>query len=980
MNGDEAWARLAPEFVGDPMLLWGAIWGLILGFLWPGHDSEVQAVVGAILGVVAGFSLRRVVRTEIAAQRASWGTQQGAPSVAAAPEAPTNASEVHAPETPEEVLLPGTIGRTVRGEPVPMEPQPVVAASATETLGAEAAESAAPPPPRQPGLLELAFARARAWLFGGNTIVRAGVLVLFIGLAFLAKFAADNALLPPELRLAGIALAGIALFGGGFRLRARKPDRLMYALTLQGAGVAVLYLTVFAAFRLYAFLPSGAAFAMLGLICAFAAVIALAQNAMVMAFIGFAGGFAAPILVSTGQDNHVGLFTYYLLLDVAIVAIAWARAWRPLNLLGFFATFGVATAWGALKYQPEKLASTEPFLIAFFLLFVAASLLYALRHALAARRAVDGTLVFGTPLLAFGLQVALVRSIDYAPAFSSLALGAFYLALTWALLWRSRRVGDGRGSSGEAARWLAECFVALGLGFVTLAVPLALDGRWTSAVWAVEGAGVFWLGQRQGRWRARAAGLVLQLLGAIAYLDGLGHGPDPRWPLANPVFLGALLLAGSAFAIAFWLRDPPAVSEPPPHAALLRLERALSPVLFWVGFLWWQFGLGQEITRAPLDTQGVAQYVFSEGMQAHLLMLGWVGSAFVLHHLALVTRARPWPIAATPAWFALPVMVLAALQGMLELGHALQAGGWLAWPLAVLLHGLMLRHLDGGTPQAWWRFVHAGGVWLLVLLLGNGLVFAIGKSDLWQTAWASVILLVAGMLVLLLLARRAWFDAVRAGSARWPLDRFARAYLWVAAAPLALCVALGCLLVALLSDGNARPLPYVPLLNPTDLSIALGLAACALWLLRLRGSSLVLPLAARHPRLLWVLMAIAFVGINTVWLRMAHHYAGVPWDAGRLFDSFLVQAGYSILWTLLALGLMVFSHRRLLRAGWMLGAVLLAATVFKLFLIDLSNRGGSERIFVFIAVGVLMLVVGYFAPIPPAAAAASEPEPGEAQA
>jgi uncharacterized membrane protein len=284
-----------------------------------------------------------------------------------------------------------------------------------------------------------------------------------------------------------------------------------------------------------------------------------------------------------------------------------------------------------------------------------------------------------------------------------------------------------------------------------------------------------------------------------------------------------------------------------------------------------------------------------------------------------------------------------------------------------VLHTIMLRRLDATLPQGWWSAVHAGGVWLLVLLLGNLLVFAVGKGGLWHTAWASVILLVAGVLVLLLLSRRAWFKAARAGGP-WPLATYGRSYLWTAAAPLALFVAAGCLFVALYSDGNAKPLPYVPLLNPTDLAIALGLGGCAMWLLRIRQSDLPLPAAARDTRWVLVLAAIGFVAVNTVWLRVAHHYAGVPWNAGAMFDSFLVQAGYSILWTLIALALMVGSHRRALRGAWMLGAGLLVFTVAKMFLIDLSNRGGSERIFVFIAVGVLMLVVGYFAPMPPVAA------------
>jgi uncharacterized membrane protein len=104
-------------------------------------------------------------------------------------------------------------------------------------------------------------------------------------------------------------------------------------------------------------------------------------------------------------------------------------------------------------------------------------------------------------------------------------------------------------------------------------------------------------------------------------------------------------------------------------------------------------------------------------------------------------------------------------------------------------------------------------------------------------------------------------------------------------------------------------------------------------------------------------------------LRVAHHFFGVAWDASALFGSFVVQTGYAILWTLLALSLMVIAGRRKLRVLWLTGAGLLGLVVVKLLLIDLSNVGGAERIITFIAVGVLMLVVGYFAPLPPKASA-----------
>jgi uncharacterized membrane protein len=927
------------------MLIWGIIAGAVLGMVWHTGDWSDNVVAGAILGGIFGATLRSTIRAEV---RKALADRALAPRVVAAP-APV--------ATPRAVAHPPPPIATAAPSITPAPPATSRPAGFADTMPQPEPPPARihqpkPAPERDPvGALVVA---ARDWLMGGNTVVRLGVVVLFVGLAFLAKYAIDNSLLPPEVRLAGIAAAGIALFVTGFRLRKRQGVHHGYALTLQGAGVAVLYLTVFAAFRLYGFLPAGAAFAALALVCAFSAVIAVAQDAIALAFIGFAGGFAAPLLVSTGEGSHVALFSYYLLLGVAIAALSWVKAWRPLNLLGFIATFAIATAWGVLKYEPGQLARTEPFLVAFFAVYLVAALAYSLRHPVGGARAVDATLVFGVPLIGFGLQYALVRDIEYAAAFSSLALGALYLVLA---AWLVRR----RRGDALVQRWLAECFLALGLGFVTLAVPLALDAQWTSAVWAIEGAAVFWMGRRQGRWLARAVGLGLQVFAAAMYVQGESWHAAAPWPLAHPAFLGATLLALAAFSIAWTSRAVPARERTGADAALARIESELSPVFFWAGFLWWMLALQSEFVRQFPDGSGAVVRAYSATLGAHLLVAGWVASAFALHWLALPRRRSPWPIAATPAWTVLPVLAGYALTLVANTDRVFADFGWAFWPIVLVLHFVMLRHLDDGRPQGWWHWVHAGGVWLVVLLAGDVLVEAVGRAHLWHTAWASVILLVAGTMVLLVLCLRRWWSAGR----RWPLDRFARDYLWRAAAPLAVFVALGCLAVAVHSDGNARPLPYVPLLNPTDLAVALGLAACALWLSRLRASTLEVPAAARGRTMLAPLAGIAFIAANTVWLRTVHHFAGVPWDAHALFASFLVQAGYSILWTAIAVVLMVAAHRRAQRTLWTVGAGLVGLTVAKLFLIDLSNRGGSERIVAFIAVGILLLVVGYFAPIPP---------------
>lgn len=180
---------------------------------------------------------------------------------------------------------------------------------------------------------------------------------------------------------------------------------------------------------------------------------------------GVSGGFLAPILASTGGGSHVMLFSFYALLNFGILVIAWYKAWRVLNLLGFAFTFVIGLSWGARYNRPELFASTEPFLILFFLFYAAIAVLFALRQEATIKNRVDGTLVFGTPVIAFGLQTALVRDFEYGAAFSALALSGFYLLLAKIVF----------AKASDNVRLLGEAFSALGVVFGTLAIPLALE-------------------------------------------------------------------------------------------------------------------------------------------------------------------------------------------------------------------------------------------------------------------------------------------------------------------------------------------------------------------------------------------------------------------------------------------------------------------------------------------------------------------------
>ncbi|HJV92754.1 MAG TPA: DUF2339 domain-containing protein, partial [Azonexus sp.] len=187
------------------------------------------------------------------------------------------------------------------------------------------------------------------WITGGNPIVKVGVLILFLGLAFLLRYVAENTVVPIELRYAGVAAGAIGLLLFGWRWRER-PDN--YGLILQGAGIGVLYLTTLAGMKLHPLIPAELGFTILIAVAAFAALLAILQDALALAVVAALGGFAAPVLASTGSQNHLALFGYLTVLNLGIVVIAWFKAWRLLNLVGFGCTLFLAAAWGDKYYQP----------------------------------------------------------------------------------------------------------------------------------------------------------------------------------------------------------------------------------------------------------------------------------------------------------------------------------------------------------------------------------------------------------------------------------------------------------------------------------------------------------------------------------------------------------------------------------------------------------------------------------------------------
>jgi uncharacterized membrane protein len=154
-------------------------------------------------------------------------------------------------------------------------------------------------------------------------------------------------------------------------------------------------------------------------------------------------------------------------------------------------------------------------------------------------------------------------------------------------------------------------------------------------------------------------------------------------------------------------------------------------------------------------------------------------------------------------------------------------------------------------------------------------------------------------------------------------------------------------------------------LSPLDLVQLFALLTVGRWLLWYRRLESAPPPVRTAGFVASILGAGGFLWLNAVVARTVHFNAGVAWDPGALADSVVFQAALSILWSLTALAVMVAAHRRRSRQGWLVGAGLLAVVVAKLFIVDLVGVGTLARIVSFVGVGVIMLVVGYFSPLPP---------------
>src|SRR5438876_378121 len=314
-----------------------------------------------------------------------------------------------------------------------------------------------------------------------------GIAAVLIGVSYFLKFAFDNDWIGPAGRVSIGLLAGIAVVIWSERFRRRGYRAFSYSL--KAVGIGVLYLSLWAAFHVYGLIPSGVAFVAMFAVTSATAIMALSQDAEILAFFALAGGFSTPVLLSTGQNKELQLFSYLVILNFATLVLVAIKPWRRLLMLSYVATVLLYIGWYSSFYDRGQLRLTLGFATLFFAIFAIAPLIADQpENEIAAFSAVPLFLALVNAGVYFLQIYAMYEEIDKnVTAWFALALAAVYIFLSRQM----RRQSPGGGVAG-----LQLLHLALAIGFITIAIPIRLAAHWITIGWFVEAGMLLWVANR----------------------------------------------------------------------------------------------------------------------------------------------------------------------------------------------------------------------------------------------------------------------------------------------------------------------------------------------------------------------------------------------------------------------------------------------------------------------------------------------------
>ncbi len=378
---------------------------------------------------------------------------------------------------------------------------------------------------------------------GTRWVLVAGVVTVIFAVGFFLKYAYDNEWIGPKARVLIAGLAGLVALAVGEVTRRRG-----YGIVAKGVtalGFAILYATVFAAHRWYALVDSLPAFALAIVVTVAAMLYAMAFDEVVAALLALLGGYITPVVISTGQNLPTPLFTYVLILSAGAVLCAYWRKWPAVNLLAFVGTFALYTGWFERFYRPVMISGRSPdqlgvalfWVTVFFVVFLVLPILHGLVRRVRSQTP-DVVLLLANAAVVFYYLWTLMEAEDRtALALCSLGLGAAHLVLMSVVAKRFRDDAN-----------LQQTLLAIGLAFVTAAIPLCLKAYAIAATWAIEAVILTVIGLRYRSVLVQVTAAIVLVLAIERLIQQWPMHSTPFKFVLNPAF-GAWCLVAVAILI-----------------------------------------------------------------------------------------------------------------------------------------------------------------------------------------------------------------------------------------------------------------------------------------------------------------------------------------------------------------------------------------------------------------------------------------------
>jgi len=479
---------------------------------------------------------------------------------------------------------------------------------------------------------------------GSQWFNRIGIVAMLIGMAWFLKLAIDNHWIGPAGRvLIGLA-AGVGLVVWSERFRTHGYAAFSYSLKAVGSGT--LYISLWAAFQLYQLLPAGAAFAAMVAVTAFNGFMAWAQDAELLALYAIAGCLSTPLLVSTGQNHEITLFSYLLVMDVAVLALVALKPWSRLLAVTFSGTQLFLMAWWLEYYSTAQAGPTAFFVLCFFLVFAFAPRLIVLNASDGGGNSAWDTLAHdilpianaAVGFLAF-YNLADTPGANWAQPWIAILLALFYL-----LLLRLPARGVLRGST----PLLNSLHLSIAVVLLTIAIPLKAHGRWLTVGWLMEAAALIWVARRHRSALLQVLAVGCLMLGLVALLTA--NPAAMLLPFFNQRFASyAIAIAACAFTawIAWQAHSEGEESRALPWAGLALGAALVVSVLILVAVsleidaFWWRLQWKGNASQL-MDYRMYAQFTYSAWFMlygAALLAMGIVRKSILLRWQALVLLA-----------------------------------------------------------------------------------------------------------------------------------------------------------------------------------------------------------------------------------------------------------------------------------------------------------------------------------------------------